>query len=227
MSSVVTPGFSLNAFTCPHCGYHSQFRDQLVPQFYKGRKILKLHATFRGETYEAVPTDFFEFFQPSEYLVKVCTHCGKITLWENCDMVYPYGTSIQPSEHMPEDIANVFREAQSITNLSPRAACALLRVCLEKLATQAGGVDGPLAKKIESLGLSPRMKKLAEACRLTGNEAMHGDYFDLDITEEELIDNAYAVSGFINRLTEEFFGLEAETNELIGKMNEIKKLRHS
>lgn len=85
----------------------------------------------------------------------------------------------------------------------------------------------PWLKKIESLGLSPRMKKLAEACRLTGNEAMHGDYFDLDVPEEELRDNAYAVSGFINRLTEEFFGLEAETNELIGKMNEIKKLRHS
>lgn len=227
MSSVVTPGFSLNAFTCPHCGYHSQFRDQSIPKTYKGSKTLRIPRGLHDEYYNAAPTDFFEFFQPYKCLVKVCTHCGKITLWEDRQMVYPYGTSIQPSEHMPEDIANVFREAQSITNLSPRAACALLRVCLEKLATQAGGVDGPLAKKIESLGLSPRMKKLAEACRLTGNEAMHGDYFDLDIPEEELIDNAYAVSGFINRLTEEFFGLEAETNELIGKMNEIKKLRHS
>lgn len=180
-----------------------------------------------GEYYNAVPTDFFEFFQPYEYLVKVCTHCGKITLWENRQMVFPYGTSIQPSEYMPETIANIFREAQSITNLSPRAACALLRACLEKLVIKAGGTGDKLFQKIESLGLSPRMRKLADACRLTGNEAVHGDYYDLDIPKEEAIADAWALSRFINRLSEEFFGLDADASEMIEKMSEAKKLRHS
>ena len=175
---------------------------------------------------DIIPTDFFEFFDPDECLVKVCTHCGKITLWENRKMVYPYGTSIQPSEYMPEAIATIFNEAQSITNLSPRAACVLLRACLEKLAVKAGASGHDLFEKIKSLNLSPRMKKLADACRLTGNEAIHGSYFDLDISNEEAVANAWALSRFINRLTEEFFGLDAEATEMINKMNEFKKIKH-
>lgn len=226
MSSIVAPEFSLKSFTCPHCGVCSQFHEQLVPRNSLENKRIHLdEIPFGAYDIKIKPTDFFDFFDQAEYLVKICAHCGKVTLWEKRQMIYPYGTSIQPSEYMPETIANIFREAQSITNLSPRAACALLRVCLEKLATQAGGYGGTLSQKVKSLGLSPRMKKLADACRLPGNEAMHGDYFDLGIPEDELKDNAYAISGFINRLTEEFFGLEVETNEIIEKMNEVKKLR--
>lgn len=172
------------------------------------------------------PDEFFEFFDDEEYLVKVCTHCGKIALWEKCKMVYPYGTSIQPSEYMPEEIASIFREAQNITNLSPRAACALLRACLEKLAIEAGATGRDLFEKIQSLNLSPRMKKLADACRLTGNEAVHGNYFDLNVPNEEAIADAWALSRFINRLSEEFFGLDAEADEMIAKMNEAKKVTH-
>lgn len=178
------------------------------------------------EFYDANPSDFFDFFSKSDYLVKICTHCGKITLWENRKMVYPTGTAIQPSECMPKAIAIVFQEAQSITNSSPRAACALLRVCLEKLVIEAGGQGKDLFTKIESLGLSPRMKRLADACRLTGNEAVHGNYYDLDIPKEEAIADAWALSRFINRLSDEFFGLEADASEMIEKMNEAKKLRN-
>ena len=224
MSSVVTPEFSLKAFTCPHCGYNSQFVDQLIPKLYKGRKMVDMQSLIGRYV---GPDEFFEFFDDEEYLVKVCTHCGKIALWEKCKMVYPYGTSIQPSEYMPNAIANVFQEAQSITNLSPRAACALLRSCLEKLVDQAGGVGDRLAHKIEDLRLSPRMKKLADACRLTGNEAVHGNYFDLDIPKEEAIADAWALSRFINRLSDDFFGLDADASEIIEKMNKARKMRHS
>lgn len=224
MPSVVSPYFESNGFTCPHCGYNSQFVDQLIPKLYKGNKRVDLQSLL-GKDVD--PLEFFEFFKEEEYLVKVCTHCGKITLWENCKMVYPYGTSIQPSEYMPEKIATIFREAQSITNLSPRAACVLLRACLEKLVIQAGGTGDKLFHKIESLGLSPRMKRLADACRLTGNEAVHGSYFDFEISTEEAITDAWALSRFINRLTEEFFGLDAEATEMIKKMNAVNKIKHS
>ena len=142
-------------------------------------------------------------------------------------MVYPYGTSIQPSKYMPKAIVSIFQEAQSITNLSPRASCALLRACLERLVVKAGGTGDNLFKKIESLGLSPRMKKLADACRLTGNEAVHGTYYDLDISKEEAIANAWVLSRFINRLSEEFFGLDADASEMIERMNKAKNLKHS
>lgn len=227
MSSIVTPEFSLNVFTCPHCGVTCVFESQKIPKLYKGAKTLRIHRGYDDHFETAEPIDFFEFYEPLEYLVKICTHCKKITLWENGEMVYPTGTAIQPSEYIPEAIANVFQEAQSITNLSPRAACALLRVCLEKLAVSAGGQGKDLVTKVESLGLSPRMKKLADACRITGNEAVHGDYFDLDIPKEEAIADARSLSRFINRLSEEFFGLEADAAEMIEKMNEAKKLRCS
>ena len=98
---------------------------------------------------------------------------------------------------------------------------------MEKLVIEAGGQGKDLFTKIESLGLSPRMKRLADACRLTGNEAVHGNYYDLDISKEEAIADAWALSRFINRLSDEFFGLEADASEMIEKMNEAKKLRHS
>ena len=227
MSSIVTPEFSLNVFTCPHCGITCVFEDQMIPKLYKGTKTLRIHRGYDDQYETADATDFFEFYEPLEYLVKICTHCKKITLWENGVMVYPTGTAIQPSEYMPEAIANVFQEAQSITNLSPRAACALLRVCLEKLAVQAGGQGKDLCTKIESLGLSPRMKRLADVCRLTGNEAVHGSYFDSNISNAEAIADAWALSEFINRLSEEFFGLDTVTSKMIEKMNEAKKMRHS
>ena len=227
MPSVITPEFSLKAFTCPHCGYNCQFIDQLIPQTYKGSKTLRVHMGLGDEFYDADPSDFFDFFDPSKYLVKICSHCGKVTLWENSKMVYPYGTSIQPSEYMPKTIVPIFQEAQSITNLSPRAACALLRACLEKLVIKAGGTGDKLFHKIESLKLSSRMKKLADACRLTGNEAVHGTYYDLDVSKDEAIADAWALSRFINRLSEEFFGLDADASEMIERMNEAKKLTHS
>lgn len=228
MSSIVTPEFSLKAFTCPHCGVCAQFNEQPIPKNCHGSKRVLLEELPMG-TYDikATPNDFFDFFNSSEYLVKICAHCGKVTLWENHKMVYPYSTSIQPSEYLPEAIATIFKEAQSITNLSPRAACALLRACLEKLVIKAGGTGDKLFEKIESLGLSPRMRKLADACRLTGNEAVHGNYYDLEIPKEEAITDAWALSRFINRLSEEFFGLDADASEMIEKMNEAKKLRHS
>ena len=228
MPSIVTPEFHAKSFTCPHCGICSQFHEQLIPKHYCGSKRILLDSLpFGTHEINATPKDFFDFFDPSEYQVKICSHCGKVTLWENFKMVYPYGTSIQPSEYMPKAIANIFQEAQSITNLSPRAACALLRSCLEKLVDQAGGVGDRLAHKIENLRLSPRMKKLADACRLTGNEAVHGNYFDLDIPKEEAIADAWALSRFINRLSDDFFGLDADASEIIEKMNKARKMRHS
>ena len=217
----------MNVFTCPHCGITCVFESQMVPKLYKGTKTLVIHRGYDDQRETADPTDFFEFYEPVEYLVKICTHCKKITLWENGEMVYPTGTAIQPSEYMPKEIAPIFEEAQSITNLSPRATCALLRVCLEKLATKAGGTGDNLYKKIESLRLSPRMKRLADVCRITGNEAVHGNYFDSNISNVEAIADAWSLSQFINRLSEEFFGLDAITSEMIEKMNEAKKLRHS
>lgn len=85
----------------------------------------------------------------------------------------------------------------------------MLRVCLERLVNEAGGTGNRLVDKIESLELSPRLKRLCDACRLAGNEAVHREVFDFSIGNHEALELVGHLALFINRLAEEFFGLDA------------------
>ena len=94
-------------------------------------------------------------------------------------MVFPLGVRYQPPKTMPEDAQKLFVEAQRISTISPRAACVLSRVCLERIVDVAGAdipgfnPNDPLYKKILSLNLGDNMQKICDACRLTGNAGAH------------------------------------------------------
>ena len=54
-------------------------------------------------------------------------------------MVYPDGMALPPpNSDLDTDIQEDYREAASIVNRSPRAATALLRLCVQKLCKQLG-----------------------------------------------------------------------------------------
>ena len=222
MNNIVLPNFDENSFTCPHCGVYSQFFPFEVIKDFKGP--LKINRSGIFDEYRTVyPSDFFEFFDKNDFCIRVCTHCEKPTFWHSRTLVYPASSGIVPSKYMPEHVINDFQEAQAIVNLSPRAACSLLRYCLEQIINHLGGRGKRLVHKIDSLNLSPKLKRICDACRLTGNEASHNDNFDFQAKNEEAQALAHSISYLINVLCEEEIGINEMSAGIINRMQKFIK----
>lgn len=102
-------------------------------------------------------------------------------------MVYPGVTAApMPHEDMPDTVRQDYEEARQIASISPRAAAALLRLCIEKLciALNAEGtnINAQIAYLVRQ-GLPPRIAQAMDVVRVTGNNAVHpGQMDDEDIS---------------------------------------------
>lgn len=94
MSKYVAPEYELDAFNCPHC-------DAYAHQYW----------FYRVRTYERdVPEKFIPYLSAS-----ICVKCGKYTLWLEERMLYPLDSKAPlPSEDIPEDVKNDFKEARDV-----------------------------------------------------------------------------------------------------------------
>jgi len=98
-----------------------------------------------------------------------CINCGKKIIWHNDIYIYP---EIQPQEanpDMPETVLQLDNEAGSIYNKSPRAACALLRLAIDRLCNELGETDRDINKNIGDLvkkGLSVEIQKALDIVRV-------------------------------------------------------------
>lgn len=142
--------------------------------------------------------------------VAVCSSCHKMTIWEDFKLVYPQPLGIEPCEDMPESIKEVFVEAQRVTYLSPRSACALLRVCLERLCDTIADLrkidgykrDAWLWQKIEKLKLQPEIKEIFDTVKDVGNSGSHGNNkaAEIDFTSPDSVEVAIQTAEVINAL---------------------------
>ena len=83
---------------------------------------------------------------------------------------------------MPADVLRDYKEAQSILNLSPRGAAALLRLVIEKLVTHLKAEGRDINAQIAwlvSKGLPEQVQQALDAVRVIGNEAVHPGSMDL------------------------------------------------
>jgi hypothetical protein len=90
-------------------------------------------------------------------------------------------------DDMPEGIKIDFEEARLVFNHSPRAAAALLRLCVQKLCQELLGKKGDIHKQIGELvekGLPPRVLKAFDTIRIFGNESVHPGTLNLNDTPE-------------------------------------------
>lgn len=112
-----------------------------------------------------------------------CFTCGEIAVWIHERLVFPpQRNGPEPNPDLPPDITADYHEAQSILNLSPRGAAALLRLCVEKLVNHLDADGSNLFEKIADLvtkGLDARVQKSLDAVRVIGNEAVHPGQMDL------------------------------------------------
>ncbi len=132
--------------------------------------LLRQHEMFRYET--------------GNLYISQCFSCKKSALWVRENMVYPLMLTSGPdaNEDLPTDIRDDYDEARLILNHSPRGACALLRLCLQKLCKHVGEEGKNINLDIQSMadkGLPTKIVQAMDVLRVTGNEAVHPGTMDL------------------------------------------------
>lgn len=191
------PSLNADAFHCPHCQVYAH------QTWYRGAKYLQERGymgTISGTS------------------VSVCTRCGEYTLWIGDKMLHPVSSIAPlPSEDMPANVKEDFKEARNIVNASPRAAAALLRLALQKLMVHLGESGKNINDDIASLvrkGLPEKIQKALDAVRVIGNNAVHPGQIDLkDDTE-----TAIALFDLLNTIVEVMITQPKKIDELYSKI---------
>jgi hypothetical protein len=140
------PEFKKRAFHCPHC---NAYANQIwFPAFiYEGNnKVLK-------------NTDFCR-----------CTHCTQYNIWIDGGMIYPDSSpATLPNPDLPAEIKADYEEARAIISRSPRGACAVLRLCVQKLCGFLGESGKDINADIAALvkkSLNPKIQKSLDIVRV-------------------------------------------------------------
>jgi Domain of unknown function (DUF4145) len=157
-----------------------------------------------------------------------CTHCLDWSWWWRDRMIFPL-SSRAPLAHpeMPEEVAADYAEARSIADLSPRGACALLRLAVQKLCQVLGEPGKNINDDIKGLaarGLLPQVQQALDALRVIGNNAVHPG--ELDLRDDR--DTALALFVAMNLVVEQMIAAPKHAQKLYetlpqGALDAIKK----
>jgi predicted RNA-binding Zn-ribbon protein involved in translation (DUF1610 family) len=173
MKKYVAPGRGKDSFTCPHChtlslmnwSFHSHNEDKkkVVAETISGKEFL------------------------NELYIARCVNCGKKIIWINKEYVYPDIVAEEPNSDMPESVLQLYNEAGLIYNKSPRAACALLRLAIDRLCNELGETDRDINKNIGALvkkGLPQSVQQALDVVRVIGNKAVHPGAVSFDVDDK-------------------------------------------
>ena len=203
MSEYFPPRYNSRNFHCPYCKvYASQLWRHVMSYF------------------NSSPTSDFKpvRIESKEVEVSYCSHCDKPTLWLHGQIIHPpVHTSPPANTDLPDNVQAVYKEAASIANQSPRAACALLRLAIEILLKHLGGT-GTINESIKNLvkkGLDERIQQALDIVRVTGNNAVHPGEIDfsdstdvltlfelINVIADALITQPKKIDGMYSRLPE-------------------------
>lgn len=120
--------------------------------------------------------------------VSLCFSCREIAIWRYDVLLYPpVRHEIEPNVDMNPDIRADFDEARAIFSGSPRAAAALLRLCVQKLCIQlelkGKRIDDDIASLV-SRGLPVAIQQALDVVRVIGNNAVHPGAINLNDDRE-------------------------------------------
>lgn len=168
----VKPEKGQNKYTCPHCNTLSQ--------------VDKSHHSFPNDEY----LDFHDMGTVkrlrNELTIHRCQCCGKKIIWIDDNYIYPDIVPEEANPDMPESVKQLYNEAALIANKSPRAACALLRLAIDRLCNELGETDRDINKNIGALvakGLPHSVQKALDIVRVVGNKAVHPGQIVFDVDD--------------------------------------------
>ncbi|EAJ1255144.1 DUF4145 domain-containing protein [Campylobacter lari] len=157
------PVYESLAFNCPHCNAYTSMEWQ----------------------YHCV-----NYIVGTQIATSKCFHCDNFSVWlvDDEKMIYPKKTNIPlPNENLSKQIKQIYNEAASILDDSPKAACALMRLALQELMKELGKTKENLAESISSLknqGFEDYIIQACETVRIVGNNAVHPGTINIDDNPE-------------------------------------------
>jgi hypothetical protein len=190
----IKPEVGKRSFTCPHCHTLSQMEY----------------------------ARHYDVFSEDIEIAK-CLNCNHKIIWYNNIYIYP---EIQPQEansDMPETVLQLYNEAGLVYNKSPRAACALLRLAIDRLCNELGETNRDINKNIGALverGLSVEVQKALDIVRVVGNKAVHPGQIEFDVDD---IDTSNKLFQLINFIVERMISEPQKLETLFNKLPESAK----
>ncbi|TLH71239.1 DUF4145 domain-containing protein [Mycolicibacterium cosmeticum] len=166
------PTAGLNFYTCPYC-------ETLCTQDSRGVLIDYDDDEGGPSRHEAVNWNR-------------CMACLQESWWVDGHLVYPFTSKSarQPVDGMPDDVLELYREASSVADVSPRSAAALLRTALEVLTRNHLGQSGvslndAIGNLVKDRQLSVKLQQAMDVLRITGNDYVHPREVQLDDSAKE------------------------------------------
>ena len=197
MAPYTPPSFKSTSFNCPNCGSYAHQSWYFLS---RSSRILDGFMTNR------------------------CKHCKEYMIWKDEKMVYPsLGNTPIANDDMPNEIKCDYNEARMICNISPRSACTLLRLCIEKICKDKRAEGRNLNEQIIFLcehGLDHRIEKRLHAIRVIGNNAAHPLTMDL----KDDVNTAETLFIIINQIVESLYTADKVYDEIDRIIPESKKV---
>ena len=169
----VEPDYMKDSFTCPHCGTLSLMQYECV-NYYQDESVHLAHQKKGMAGYSWVN-------------IAKCHNCKRKTIWVDNYYVYPDIVAEEPNPDMPGPVMQLYNEAGLIYNKSPRAACALLRLAIDRLCNELGETDRDISKNIGALvkkGLPQSVQQALDVVRVVGNKAVHPGQISFDVDDK-------------------------------------------
>lgn len=166
----IAPNKKLKSFTCPHCNTVSLMEYN----FHQFQSDINLR--FGNESTTS-----------KKLTIARCENCHNKILWIDNEYIYPDIITEEANEDMPNSVKQLYDEAGLIYNKSPRAACALLRLAIDRLCNELGETDRDINKNIGALvrkGLPQTVQQALDVVRVIGNKAVHPGQIAFDVDDK-------------------------------------------
>ena len=202
----VAPNKELNAFTCPHCRAYAQM-------------------DFDSHEFEEddIMVGTANYGNARTLTIARCCSCGEKIIWLNEQYIYPELQPIEPNADMPDSVRQLYEEAGLIYTKSPRAACALLRLAIDRLCNELGEKDRDINNNIATLvkrGLSVQVQQALDIVRVVGNKAVHPGHIAFDVDN---ITTAETLFTLINIIVDRLISEPKHIEEMFEKLPDSVK----
>ncbi|MGH0487453.1 DUF4145 domain-containing protein [Bacillus mycoides] len=225
------PRLHAEVFNCPHCKCTTKFEWHLLScrsgnltfigwQLYKERPRLvsnQIDSDADGYTNtgssKKIEQDNIE--KDWKLHISICSICHQHLLWKDGNIIYPNKHGVDdPNLDMPKAVRDLYNEARSIVQLSPKSSCALLRLGLEKLLIELKCPKGNnIYQNIKLLKERDNINDVVfdalDAVRLVGNNAVHPGKIKIDDNPKIAI----TLFWLLNFIVEELISKPAKVRE--------------
>lgn len=202
----IEPQKDARSYTCPHCNTIAQMEH--AQHHFQG--------DICGTSHGGV--DLI-----NRLMIHRCQCCGRKIIWIDKKYIYPDIIAEQADNDMPISVKQLYNEAALIYNKSPRAACALLRLAVDRLCNELGETDRDINKNIGALvqkGLPQTVQQALDVVRVIGNKAVHPGQIEFDVDNK---DTAIMLMRLLNIITARMITEPKQIDELFQKLPETAK----